>query len=166
MASGTMSKLSQITPMSISVFDIQFSQSLRWNTICMHIWNVCVPFCSFAFRLGFVHPLQDVALHQCLPCLLSVAFLFHLSPRLCSSTAGCSPPSMSSMSSVCCFPDPGGSLLACYAVLQSVLPLHWCHQQTHCFFCTHKIRLLQSLLAGLPDNNWINFSKYKIMLLA
>ena len=41
-------------------------------------------------RLGFVHPLQDVALQQCLP-----------------------------LSSVCCFPNPGGSLLLCYVVLPS-----------------------------------------------
>ena len=41
-------------------------------------------------RLGFVHPLQDVALHQCLP-----------------------------LSSVCCLPNPGGSLLLCYVVLPS-----------------------------------------------
>ena len=42
------------------------------------------------FHLGFVHPLQDVALHQCLP-----------------------------LSSVCCFPNPGGSLLLCYVILPS-----------------------------------------------
>ena len=42
------------------------------------------------FHLGFVHPLQDVALHQCLP-----------------------------LSSVCCFPVSGGSLLPCYVVLPS-----------------------------------------------
>ena len=41
-------------------------------------------------HLGFVHPLQDVALHQCLP-----------------------------SSSVCCFPNPGGSLLLCYVILPS-----------------------------------------------
>ena len=41
-------------------------------------------------RLGFVHPLQDVALHQCLP-----------------------------LSSVCCLLYPGGSLLLCYVVLPS-----------------------------------------------
>ena len=41
-------------------------------------------------HLGFVHPLQDVALHQCLP-----------------------------LSSVCCFPHPGGSLLVCYVILPS-----------------------------------------------
>ena len=41
-------------------------------------------------RLGFVHPLQDVALQQCLP-----------------------------LSSVCCFPNPGGCLLLCYVVLPS-----------------------------------------------
>ena len=41
-------------------------------------------------HLGFVHPLQDVALHQCLP-----------------------------LSSVCCFPNPGGSLLLCYVILPS-----------------------------------------------
>ena len=39
-------------------------------------------------HLGFVHPLQDVALHQCLP-----------------------------SSSVCCFPNPGGSLLLCYVLV-------------------------------------------------
>ena len=44
----------------------------------------------FVFHLGFVHPLQDVALHQCLP-----------------------------SSSVCCFPNPGGSLLLCYVILPS-----------------------------------------------
>ena len=41
-------------------------------------------------HLGFVHPLQDVALHQCLP-----------------------------LSSVCCFPVPCNSLLPCYVVLTS-----------------------------------------------
>ena len=56
----------------------------------------CLLLSCFTFHLGFVHPLQDVALHQCFP-LSSVAFLFHLSPRLCPSTAGCSPPSMSSI---------------------------------------------------------------------
>ena len=45
---------------------------------------------SFVFCLGFVHPLQEVALQQCLQLL-----------------------------SVCCFPDPGGSLLPCYVVLPS-----------------------------------------------
>ena len=41
-------------------------------------------------HLGFVHPLQDVALHQCLP-----------------------------SSSVYCLPNPGGSLLLCYVILPS-----------------------------------------------
>ena len=41
-------------------------------------------------HLGFVHPLQDVALHQCLP-----------------------------LSSVCCLPNPGGSLLLCYVISPS-----------------------------------------------
>ena len=43
-----------------------------------------------AFNPGFVHPLQDVALHECLP-----------------------------LSSVCCLSVPGGSLLPCYVVLSS-----------------------------------------------
>ena len=43
----------------------------------------------FTFDLGFVHPLQDIALHQCLPLL-----------------------------SVFCFPVPAGSL-RCYVVLPS-----------------------------------------------
>ena len=45
-------------------------------------------------HLGFVRPLQDVALHQCLPSL-----------------------------SVCCFPNPGGSLLLCYVILPSSILL-------------------------------------------
>ena len=45
-------------------------------------------------------------------------FTFHLSPRFCPSTAGCSPPSMSSFA-LCCFPVPGGSLLPCYINLPS-----------------------------------------------
>ena len=51
--------------------------------------NVIDSFSPF-FHLGFVHPLQDVALHQCLP-----------------------------LSSVCCFTVPGGPLLPCYVVLPS-----------------------------------------------
>ena len=51
---------------------------------------LCLLLSSFTFHPGFVHPLQDVALHQCLP-----------------------------LSSVCCFPDPGGSLIPCYVVLPS-----------------------------------------------
>ena len=54
-------------------------------------------------HLGFVHPLQNVALHQCLP-----------------------------YSSVCCFPNPGDSLLLCYVILPSsawsssrLLPSPW-----------------------------------------
>ena len=48
-------------------------------------------------HLGFVHLLQDVALHQCLP-----------------------------SSSVCCLPNPGGSLLLCYAsfIIDGVLAYH------------------------------------------
>ena len=47
-------------------------------------------FLHLHLHLGFVHPLQDVALHQCLP-----------------------------SSSVCSFPNPGGSLLLCYVILPS-----------------------------------------------
>ena len=49
-----------------------------------------LPWLHLHLHLGFVHPLQDVAVHQCLP-----------SP------------------SVCCFPNPGGSLLLCYVILPS-----------------------------------------------
>ena len=45
---------------------------------------------AFTFHLGFVHPLQDVVLHHCL-----------------------------SLSSVCCFPVSGGSLLPCYDTFPS-----------------------------------------------
>ena len=83
-----------------------------------------------------------------------MAAFFHLSPRLCPSTAECGPPSMPS---VCCFPVPGGSLLPCYVVLPSStwpsprslpspwLPLcaafsppivlHSCYMSGHLHFC-------------------------------
>ena len=46
-------------------------------------------------------------------------YCFRLSSRLCPSTAGCSPPSLSS---VCCFPNPGGSLLI-YCLAQGKLKI-------------------------------------------
>ena len=103
MAIGTRSKLSQIIPnlalMPISGCDIPFSQSVRNlvfyldETLSMdaHIKYLCrILFYLISSHLGFVHPLQDVSLHQCLP-----------------------------SSSVCCFPNPGGSLLLCYVILPS-----------------------------------------------
>ena len=64
---------------------------------------------------------------------LNQAFNFHLSPRLCPATAGCSPPSMVSID-FCCFPVLGGSILPCYVVLPSSawsspwsLPSPWLH---------------------------------------
>ena len=54
-------------------------RTINCTYTCDTIWNLIYICC---LRLGFVHPLQDVALHQCLP-----------------------------LSSVCCFPNPGGSLL-------------------------------------------------------
>ena len=78
---------------------------------------------SFTFDLGFVHPLQDVALHQCLPlssvCCFPVPgpFTFGLSfvhPLQDVAFYQCLP-----LSSVCCFSLPGGSPLPCYVVLPS-----------------------------------------------
>ena len=72
----------------------------------------------FTFHLGFVHPPQDVALHQCLP-LFSVCcfscFTFHLGfvhPLQDAALHRCLP-----LSSVSCFPVPRGSPLPCYVVL-------------------------------------------------
>ena len=39
---------------------------------------LCLLLSCFTFHLGFVHPLQDVALHQCLP--LSSVYCFPVSP--------------------------------------------------------------------------------------
>ena len=47
---------------------------------------------------------------------------FHLSPRLCPSTAACLP-----LSSIFCFPVPGGSLLLCYVVVPSSTSTLSCH---------------------------------------
>ena len=53
--------------------------AVKWNAKPKRRYRISP---HFVFRLGFVHPLQDVAFHQCLP-----------------------------LSSVCCFPDLGGSLV-------------------------------------------------------
>ena len=74
------------------------SQTARTIHCCVKVHTRAMLFSSFFFswwnglhlHLGFVYPLQDVALHQCLP-----------------------------SSSVCCFPNPGGSLLLCYVILPS-----------------------------------------------
>ena len=63
---------------------------------------ICLLFSCFTFHLGFVHPLQDVALHQCLP-ISSVftCFTFHLGfVHLLQDVAlhQCPP-----LPSVCCF---------------------------------------------------------------
>ena len=74
-------------------------QSAVWvgiaKTVVNHICYVCfimvmMIIIVISSHLGFVHPLQDVALHQCLP-----------------------------SSSVCCLPNTGGSLLLCYVILPS-----------------------------------------------
>ena len=70
-----------------SMFHIMCSSSVfHWFHVPHHVYFSFITI----IHLGFVHPLQDVALHQCLP-----------------------------LSSVCCFPNPGGSLLICYVVLPS-----------------------------------------------
>ena len=70
----------------------------------------CLFLSRFTFHLGFVHPLQDVALHQCISivfCLFLSRFTFHLGfvhPLQDVALHQCLP-----LSSVCCFPNPGGS---------------------------------------------------------
>ena len=91
----------------LGILSMETSEAQR---ITRHLWsmewflNLCDKLCSvgqalplhstiispFNFQLGFVHPLHYVALHQCLP-----------------------------LSSVCCFPVPGGSLFPCYVFLPS-----------------------------------------------
>ena len=65
------------------------SNSLSLTSKCQ-VWSGISSSHLISSHLGFVHPLQDVALHQCLP-----------------------------SSSVCCLPNPGGSLLLCYVILPS-----------------------------------------------
>ena len=55
---------------------------------------LCLLLSCFTFHLGFVHPLQDVALHQCLP-----------------------------LSSVCCFPVPGCAGSTGMFIFYLVIPL-------------------------------------------
>ena len=64
-------------------------KSYKCCMYCKALWGCQLCYIHFTFHLGFVHPLQDVALHQCCP-----------------------------LSSVYCFPVPGSSLLY-YVVLPS-----------------------------------------------
>ena len=122
-------------------------------------------------------------------CPLSVAFLFHHSPRLCQSTAGCSPLSMFSivlclllscftfhlgfvnplqdvalcqcfpLSSVCCFPVPGGSLAtmsSCHR-LSDLFPLLGCHS------VLRLVHLLPFILAVCPAHLHLCLSVYSTM---
>ena len=82
---------------------------------------------SNSSRLGFVHPLQDVALHQCLP-LSSIAFLLQVAP------------SFSVMSSrhlllgrpLDIFPLPGCHSVQCLIHLMSFILAIW---PAHFHFC-------------------------------
>ena len=88
------------------------------------------------FYLGFIHPLQDVALHQCLP-----------------------------LSSVCCFPVPGGSLLPCYAVLPTSawssdpFPVLGCHS------VQRLVHPLSFILAVCPAHLHFCFSVYSMSII-
>ena len=90
----------------------------------------------FTFHLCFVHPLQDVALHQCLP-----------------------------LSSLCCFPVPGGSLLAmssCHLPLGSPLDLFallGCHSP-------HRlVHLLSFILSICPSHLHFCLGVYSTLLI-
>ena len=90
----------------------------------------------YRLRLGYVHPLHDVALHQCLP-----------------------------LSSVCCLPNPGCSLLLCYVVLPysawsplDLFPLLGCQS------VQRLVHLLSFILAIWPANFHVCFSVYSMML--
>ena len=51
--------------------------------------------------------------------LFALTFTFHLSPRLYPATADVALHQCLPLSSVCCFPVPGDSLLPCFVVLPS-----------------------------------------------
>ena len=91
----------------------------------------------FTFQLGFVHPLQDVSLHQCLP-----------------------------LSSVCCFPVPGGSLLP---FMSSCCLLHGRPLDLFPLFDCHSVQrlvhLLSFILAICPAHLHFCFSVDSIMSL-
>ena len=74
----------------------------------------CLLLSCFTFHLGFVYPLQDVALHQCLHCFLSVAFLFQVVPSFLV---------MSSCHLLLGRPLDLFPLLGCHSVQRLVYPL-------------------------------------------
>ena len=100
------------------------------NVICKHMRTL--PLKTVRCEVVFTHLMcptprvvadmkrQVGILQVCQPLCTQFPTFFRLcriliSSRLCPSTAGCSPPS----SSVCCLPNPGGSLLLCYVILPS-----------------------------------------------
>ena len=102
------------------------------RTQTMTIWSH--GFSPFTFHLGFVHPLQDVALHQCHP-LSSVAFLIQVVP------------SFFAMSS--CHLLPGHPL--------DLFPLLSCHS------VGRLVHLSSSILAMCPAHFHFCFRVYSIM---
>ena len=79
--------------------------------------------------LGLVHPVQDVALHQCLPSL-----------------------------SVCCFPNPGGSLLLCYVILPSSdVPIELLYHQSNQICSKHPFHLMGAYSRIVYQNVYTKF---------
>ena len=91
-------------------------------------------FHTFTCHLGFVYPLQDVALHQCLP-----------------------------LSSACCFPVPGGSsflAMSCHLLLGRPLDLF---PLLGCQSVQRLVHLLSFILAICPAHLHFCFSVYSMM---
>ena len=125
-----------------------FQHQVRWGVegvqsqqyASLSIW-ICSDDCAVLCALGSVHPLQDVALHQCLPL----------------------PP-------VCCFPVPGGSLLPWYVVLPSSawssawsLPSPW----LNCHCAQRLVHLLSFVLQRstyCSSYRWLHAAKLRLKM--
>ena len=116
---------------------------------------LCLLLSCFTFHLGSINVFH---------CPLFVAFLFHLSPRLCPSTVGCSPPSVSSI--VLCL------LFSC-SLVPFFLVMSFCHlllgrpldlfPLLGCHSVQPLVHLLSFILAICPAHLHFSFSVYSIV---
>ena len=117
--------------------DDDYMMMMKVMMIEMKMRKACRVFHSFTFHLRFVHPLEDVALHQCLP-----------------------------LSSVCCSPVAIGFLLvmlSCHLLIGCPLdlfPVLGCHS------VQHLVHLLSFILSICPAHLHICFSVYSVCQLS
>ena len=132
--------ISNLYCLSTTVKDLEIAMSMFFYAVAFCFNHISEPstFNSFwivlVLVLGFVQPLQDVALQQCLP-----------------------------LSSVSCVPVSGSSLLPCYVALpSSAWSSSWSLPSPGCLSVQRLIHLLSFILPICPAHLHFCFSVYSM----